>query len=101
MNFQRRLPRATQLVAGVVTGFVLILSGAWADDFQGATHMVPLDEDTLHYSQSRATGPVARLQERIDQGTVKLNYDDTFGYLREILVETKQGLPEYWKARAK
>src|SRR6266542_5527250 len=80
MNLQRSLPRATQLVAGVVTGFALGLSGAWADDFQGATHTVPFDEDTLHYSQTRASGPVARLQQRIDQGTVKLKHDDAYGY---------------------
>jgi len=141
MNLQRSLHRATQLVAGAVTGFALVLSGAWTDDFQGATHMVPFDEDTLHYSQTRASGPVARLQERIEQGTVKLKHDDAYGYLlsllpepmkahlyqrlhdiltgtdmsaefqkippatrhaiREILVETKQGLPEYWKAGIK
>ena len=63
MNFQPSLARATQRVAGVVTGFVLLLPGARAGDFQGATHILPFDEDTIHYSQAAATGPVARLQD--------------------------------------
>src|SRR6266498_4898720 len=89
MNVQRGLARATQVVAGVVTGFALALSAARADDFQGATHMVPFDEDTLHYSQTHASGPVARLQDRIDQGTVKLKHDDAYGYLLSVLAELK------------
>ncbi len=72
-----------------MTGFALALSAARADDFQGATHMVPFDEDTLHYSQTHASGPVARLQDRIDQGTVKLKHDDAYGYLLSVLAELK------------
>ena len=34
-------------------------ANAQGADFQGATHMVPFDEDTLHYSKSTAPGPVA------------------------------------------
>src|SRR5262245_60831064 len=54
-------------------------------DFQGATHLMPFDEDTINYSKTKADGPVARLQERIDQGEVRLKYDAAFGYLLSVL----------------
>jgi hypothetical protein len=69
-----------------VAGIVLCLAAvARADDFQGATHLMPFDEDTLQYSKSEATGPVARLQQRIDRGEVKLRHDARHGYLPALL----------------
>lgn len=56
----------------------------WAD-FQGATHLMPFDEDTISYSRTRADGPVARLQERMDRGEVNLKYDPESGYLPALL----------------
>jgi hypothetical protein len=58
-------------------------------DFQGSTHLMPFDEDTINYSKAKATGPVARLQERIDQGQAKLKHDSSYGYLRALLAELK------------
>jgi hypothetical protein len=69
--------------------FTLCLTYSSRADFQGATHLMPFDEDTLHYSKAVATGPVARLQERIDKGEVKLRYDSDSGYLLSILQELK------------
>lgn len=63
--------------------FALSLRG----DFQGSTHLLPYDEDLLGYAKSADTGPVARLQERIDRGEVTLTRDDRFGYLPAILRE--------------
>jgi len=60
-------------------------------DFQGSTHIMPFDEDTIGYSQTQATGPIARLQERIDKGQAKLEHDGTYGYLRSLLAELKVG----------
>ena len=57
-----------------------------ADDFQGATHLVPFDEETtINYSKAKSTGPVAKLQERIDRGELKLRYDEKYGYLPAVL----------------
>ena len=56
-----------------------------ADDFQGATHLMPFDEETINYSKQKDTGPVARLQERMDRGEVKLNFGEKFGYLPSLL----------------
>src|SRR5438094_1511007 len=63
--------------------------GALADDFQGATHMMPFDEGAIAYSQTPGVGPVAKLQERIDNGEVTLKRDEQFGYLLSILDELK------------
>jgi hypothetical protein len=58
---------------------------AHADDFQGATHMTPFDEDTIAYSKSAASGTVAKLQQRLDKGEVHLKRDEQFGYLLSML----------------
>jgi hypothetical protein len=58
-------------------------------DFQGATHLMPFDEDTINYSKTKADGPVARLQERIEKGEVKLQHDAAYGYLLAVLEELK------------
>ena len=59
-------------------------SGARAD-FQGATHLMPFDEDTISYSKATSTGAVARLQASLDRGEVKLKYDEQSGYLHALL----------------
>jgi hypothetical protein len=63
---------------------VLVLC-ARADDFQGATHLMPFDEDMIKYSKTAANGPVARLQQRLDRGEIKLQRDDQHGYLPSVL----------------
>ena len=56
-----------------------------ADDFQGATHMMPFDEEALHYGKTKDANPVTRLQERIASGAVRLKFDDHYGYLLSVL----------------
>jgi hypothetical protein len=65
--------------------FILALLPAVRADFQGSTHMMPFEEETINYSKSKDRGPAARLQERLDQGTVKLAYDPAFGFLPDLL----------------
>jgi len=60
-----------------------------ADDFQGATHIMPFDEDTIAYSKVKSAGPVAKLQERMDKGEVALKPDERFGYLPAVLEALK------------
>lgn len=61
-------------------------------DFQGSTHLVPFEEDNIQYGKTGATGPIQRLQERIDAGQVTLEWDGRFGYLRSLLGAL--GVPE-------
>jgi len=56
-------------------------------DFQGSSHLMPFDEDTIAYSKTPDTGPVARLQKRIDTGEARLKRDDDYGYLLAVLRE--------------
>jgi hypothetical protein len=75
-------------------GFSLYLALASAEcgaqgDFQGATHMVPFDEESMGYSKAEATGAVARLQARMDKGNATLSHDEKFGYLPSVLEALK------------
>src|ERR1051326_3191212 len=63
-------------------------SPLWAD-FQGSSHMMPFDEDTIAYSNTKPTGPVARLRQALENGELKLNHDQTYGYLLSVLRELK------------
>jgi hypothetical protein len=58
-------------------------------DFQGASHLMPFEEDTIKYGKSPETGPVARLQERLERGEIKLQHDARFGYLPSLLEALK------------
>lgn len=56
------------------------------DDFQGATHMMPFEEDTIGYGERQDTSLIARLQEAIDAGEVTLDFKhDGQGYLLSLL----------------
>ena len=68
------------------------LSPVDAADFQGSTHLVPFEEDNIQYGKTAATGPIPRLQERLDAGQVTLEWDGRFGYLRSLLHAL--GVPE-------
>jgi len=61
------------------------LSGGAQSDFQGATHMVPFEEDTISYNKTPSTGAVARLQNRLDRGEVKLKFDPKSGWRDSVL----------------
>jgi hypothetical protein len=78
-----RWAQAAALSAWLCAGFAL------ADDFQGATHLMPFDEETIQYSKAKDASPIARLQERLDQGAARLAYDDRFGYLPALLSALK------------
>jgi len=60
-----------------------------ADDFQGATHLMPFEDDTIHYAKASPTNPVSRLQERINRGESALRYTGDAGYLESLLRELK------------
>jgi hypothetical protein len=74
-----RWAQAAVLAGWLCAGFVL------ADDFQGATHLMPFDEETINYSKAKDASPIARLQERLDRGAATLAYDEQHGYLPALL----------------
>jgi hypothetical protein len=65
--------------------FFILTTVSPAQDFQGASHMTPFDEDTIAYSKTAANGPVERLAKAIVDGKVKLEFDEKFGYLPSVL----------------
>src|SRR4051794_38450991 len=56
-----------------------------AEDFQGATHPILYDEETIFYSKATPAGPVADLQEKLERGEVRLEFDNEHGYLPALL----------------
>ena len=83
--FAARPARACRwLIAGAAS--LLPWLAAAQSDFQGATHMVPFEEDTISYNKTPSTGPIARLQARLDRGEVKLKFDPKAGGWRDSLL---------------
>lgn len=80
----RRTPAVAAGIVSLVAGGLLLTPLAGAD-FQGATHLTPFDEDTIAYSQTAATGPVARLKEQLDKGETRLRTDEPYGPLLSLL----------------
>lgn len=56
-----------------------------AEDFQGSTHPVPYDEETIFYSKATPADPIAALQAKINSGELKLAHDPERGYLPAVL----------------
>jgi hypothetical protein len=56
-----------------------------AEDFQGSTHAMPYDEEVINYSASTPQDRIARLQQQIIGGEVKLKWDEKYGWLPALL----------------
>jgi hypothetical protein len=68
----------------LVTALALSTACA-ASDFQGSSHMMPFDEDTIAYGKTGSTGPIAKLQNAITEGKINFEFDPKFGYLPSLL----------------
>ena len=80
----------TLLFALIYLTFSWTFNSEGNDDFQGATHMMPFEEDTISYGEQQDTSLVARLQEAIDRGEVELEFkNDGQGFLLSLLQELK------------
>ena len=64
---------------------VMFSAGSGRADFQGATHLMPFEEDTINYNQAEPHDAVARLQKEIASGKATLRYDKDYGYLVSLL----------------
>ena len=65
MNLEKwlngRMPDAPLAVVFGVAALMSWATSCIADDFQGATHLMPFDEETINYSKQKDTGPVAQI----------------------------------------
>lgn len=73
------------LAVTTLWGLALLPVPVRGADFQGAAHLVPFEEDHIQYGKTAATGPIQKLQERLESGQVNLEWEDRFGYLRALL----------------
>jgi hypothetical protein len=72
----------TTALSTVAFLFSLPSSGS---DFQGATHLVPIDEDTISYAKTQPKSAVSQLQEKINANELKLEWNEKYGYLPSVL----------------
>ncbi len=67
-----------------------VLAGLTARaDFQGSTHLMPFEEDTINYNNTVSTGPITQLEKRLASGEAKFKYDKDYGWLLSMLEELK------------
>jgi hypothetical protein len=78
-------PRKCRCSLGPVCGPGVLFLLAAAAPAAGADIELP----PINYSQSAADNPVSRLQQRLDAGRVRLEYEPTFGHLRSLLRELR------------
>src|SRR5258706_11883247 len=64
---------------------VFLGSAALAAAGLGGSFIVPLDHEAIQYAKRPVRDPVHLLGERIARGEVKLEFDQTHGYLRGLL----------------
>lgn len=79
--------RWTSLIGLLMAGLAAECTGLAQADFQGASHLMPFEEEPIRYSKSPDTSPVARLQQRLERGEVTLERDGRWGYLLAVLRE--------------
>jgi hypothetical protein len=74
------LPATARLMLGLVLPWSML---------SARPAMAGSDDEPILYSKTAVHDPVARLQEQIDRGELKLNYDDAHGYLSSVLAALK------------
>jgi hypothetical protein len=83
MNF-----KLTSLAAGaaLIAGFVLPLHGQVVVKNQG---YLPFADAPINYRSENLSDPIAKLQQRLERGEVKLEFEPGHGYLRSVLAALK------------
>ena len=83
---QQKVTSLISMCGRLLTAFaVAFVSGS---AFTGsADAQIDFDRDPIRYSSKETSDPVAKLQQRIDSGKVKLDFDERHGYLPAVLRE--------------
>src|SRR5262245_44639137 len=69
----------------LVLSAVVILTAARALADLSGSYVVPLDDPAIQYATRPVSDPVVLLQQRLDRGDAKLEYNEDFGYLPAVL----------------
>jgi hypothetical protein len=64
---------------------IAVLTAARALADLSGSYVVPLDDPAILYNTYPVSDPVVRLQQHLDRGEAKLEYDQKFGYLPAVL----------------
>jgi hypothetical protein len=78
-----RMGRASGTARGAAA--LLLASGALAASAEA--QFIPFQEEPIRYYVDRSEDPVAKVQERIEGGGKRLEFDEVNGYLRSVLRE--------------
>ena len=83
------LAKSRKSVLGLA-GLAALVTVAWCVNAQGHDDnadflTIDLDDKTIQYEETSSTDAVARLEEKLEKGQVKLAYDPKFGYLPSLL----------------
>lgn len=73
------------LLRSIIAASAVFGLAAYGSDFQGATHMVPFDEDGVGYTRAVPDNEISRLQALLDAGKAELRWEEKFGYLNAML----------------
>ena len=80
------IKRTNMIRHACVTATVVVV---WACIKTTAYCQVDCDREPIQYTESEVNDPIAQLQERINSGDIKLNFEERRWYLRSILDELK------------
>jgi hypothetical protein len=86
---ERRIRRVTHLSAGWIlwwtAGVCMFCPPARGQVALRDQGFVPFRDEPINYLSDRVNDPVAKLQHRIDQSAVTLDFDSKHGYLKSVL----------------
>jgi hypothetical protein len=77
VNLSALLKRTLNRLAIVFASALFGVATATASDFQGATHLVPLDEDIIDYAKAQPDSAISRLQKKLESGAATLGWDES------------------------
>lgn len=80
---------SSRFLVKFIVSVLLVSLPAAASDFQGATHLVPIDEEGISYTKAEPDSALSRLKAEMDSGKITLDYDDQHGYLPALLKHLK------------
>jgi hypothetical protein len=87
MFIVRRFPQTVAVLSGSLAIMSVLTAAAHGQiQLSGRNRgFVPFSDEPIHYLSDRVNDPLAKLQERIDRGEAKLEFEPVHGYLKSVL----------------
>jgi len=71
-------------IAAIICSIAILAAARALADLDGS-YVLPLDDSSIQYATRPLSDPVAQLQQRIQRGEAKLEYNPDYGYLLSVL----------------